>query len=38
MQQKCVMQQEAANYVHADLRSQEAKEVEAPSKAAAPEI
>jgi hypothetical protein len=38
LQQKCVVQQEAANYVHADLRSQEAKEVEATSKTAAPEI
>jgi hypothetical protein len=38
LQQKCVVQQEAANYVHADLRSREAKEVEAPSKAAAPKI
>jgi hypothetical protein len=38
LQQKCVVQQEAANYIHADLRSREAKEVEAPSKVAAPEI
>jgi hypothetical protein len=38
LQQKCVVQQEAANYGHVDLRSREAKEVEATSKAAAPEI
>jgi hypothetical protein len=38
LQQKCVVQQEAANYVHVDLRSREAKEVEAASKAAAPKI
>jgi hypothetical protein len=38
LQQKCIVQQEAANYVHTDLRSREAKEVEAPSKVAAPEI
>jgi hypothetical protein len=38
LQQKCVVQQEAANYIHVDLRSREAKEVEAPSKVAAPEI
>jgi hypothetical protein len=30
LQQKCVVQQEAANYVHADLRSREAKEVKPP--------
>jgi hypothetical protein len=29
------VQQEAANYIHVDLRSREAKEVEAASKAAA---
>jgi hypothetical protein len=38
LQQKYGVQQEATNYVHADLRSREAKEVEAASKAAAPEI
>jgi hypothetical protein len=38
LQQKCVVQQEAANYGHVDLRSREAKEVEATSKADAPEI
>jgi hypothetical protein len=38
LQQKCIVQQEVANYVHADLRSWEAKEVEAAFKAAAPEI
>jgi hypothetical protein len=38
LQQKCVMEQEAANYVHADPRLREAKEVEAASKAAAPEM
>jgi hypothetical protein len=32
------MQQEAANYVHADPRLREANEVEAASKAAAPEM
>jgi hypothetical protein len=37
LQQKCVVPQEAANYIHADPRSREAKEVEAASKAAAPE-
>jgi hypothetical protein len=38
LQQKCVVPQAAANYVHADPRLQEAKEVEAASKAAAPEM
>jgi hypothetical protein len=38
LQQKCVVPQIAANYVHADPRSQEAKEVEAASKAVAPEM
>jgi hypothetical protein len=38
LQQKCVVQQEAAKYVHADPRSREAKEVEATSMVAAPEM
>jgi hypothetical protein len=38
LQQKCVVQQETANYVHVDPRSREAKEVEAASKAAALEM
>jgi hypothetical protein len=35
LQQKYIVPQELANYVHADPRSREAKEVEATSKAAA---
>jgi hypothetical protein len=38
LQQKCVVQQEAANYVHVDLRSREAKEEEAASKVVVPKI
>jgi hypothetical protein len=38
MQQKYIVPLEAANYVHADPRSQEAKEVDAASKATAPEM
>jgi hypothetical protein len=38
LQQKCVVQQEAANYIHVNPRSQEEKEVKAASKAAAPEM
>jgi hypothetical protein len=37
-QWKCIVPQAAANYVHADPRSREAKEVEAASKAAVPEM
>jgi hypothetical protein len=38
LQQKYVVPQEAAKYIHADPRAREAKEVEAASKAAAPEM